>query len=200
MTVRRRALWIAAAAALVAAGAAWAWPTPEHYGLSALRDCLALRGGLVTISPGIASESSATVLVGNDVALLAFGADEREGKDLADGMVAARRYANLAVTPGTVGPSGRGGTRALAAVERCLSDGQGDGMSNLTGYRYPLYAITAFEDSCRTVRASLAQCRCVLTGAQSKLSLDDFRRVTNPATIEEQLIMEDILDGCRLVG
>lgn len=200
MTTRRKLLWLALLAAIVAAAAAWGWPS-QHVAYGPLRDCLALRGGLVTpVANGAALEGTARVQVGTDVALIAVAATPDEAKALAGQYLDARRYDNLVVSPGVTWPSGASGDRALAAVKRCLSDAHGAQETATLGWIYPAETIAQVQKSCRKVRASIAQCRCVLTGAQAQLSPGDFQLAADGASIEAELAMADILDGCRLVG
>lgn len=200
MTTRRTLLWLALLAAVAAAAAAWGWPS-KHVAYGPLRDCLALRGGLVTpVASGLAQEGSARVQVGTDVALIAVAATTGEAKALAGGYLDAHRFNNLVVSPGVTWPAGTGGDLALSAVKRCLSDAYGSQETATLGWIYPAETLASVQKSCRKVHASIAQCRCVLTGAQAQLSPADFQLAADGASLAAELAMADVLDGCRLVG
>lgn len=201
MSKRQRLFLALAAVALAAAVGATSMRGSTHYALGPLRDCMAQRGGLVTaVAQGTASEGTATLDVGGDTALLSFAADSREADRLAGSFLDVERHANLVVSAGAPGPFGSGGKLALKTVNRCLSAGHGHVTDAPFGFRYPPEVVWQFQEACRRVRASQAQCRCALTGAQAHLPLADFERAVNPATDQEALPMEVILDDCRLVG
>ena len=196
----RRLLWALAGLALLGGLTAWAWPSPTHYAYGPLRDCLGLRGGLVTVANGNASEATATVQVGPDRALIALGRGAAEAKQLAAGYLDAATVSNLVIASGTLGPNGFGGTRAVAAVRRCLSDAEGPVTPAPLGYRFSPVSLQAFGDACTKAHASMAQCRCVLTAAQSILPDDIFQQALEGTTEEGTALIYDMLDRCRLVG
>jgi hypothetical protein len=189
--------------ALVVAGgsagiAAVAWGGGgTHYALDPLRDCLALRGGLVTlVADGAASEGTVTLDVKGDRAVIAFAGDDSEARALAGAAGGAIRHGSIVV----YGEGGPPGERARSTVERCLSDGEGRPKRPPTGFRYADTAIASFEQACDSAGASAAQCHCVLTGAQAQLPLADFQRIAVATVAAEEEQMTLILDGCRLVG
>lgn len=169
----------------------------KHYALDPTRDCVALRGGLVTFVSGGASEGSLTVDVKGDQVVLDFARTSAEARLLARGAGGASRHGNLVIRPRS---SGIPAAQAASTVERCLSDGLGRPKAPPTGYRYPDDAIAAFEAACANVHASQAQCRCVLTGAQARMPLGDFERIAATTVPAEEAQMTLLLDGCRLVG
>lgn len=194
----RRALIALVVAGVVAGAAAVAWGgNSTHYALDPLRDCLALRGGLVTVVPGgAASEGTVTLLVKGDRAVVSFAADDREARTLAASIPGATRHGSLVV----YGKGGPPGDRATSTLERCLSDGEGKPGRPPTGYRYADSAIATFQQACDSAGASSAQCYCVLTGAQARLPLADFQRIAVATVLAEEELMTELLDGCRLVG
>ena len=189
--------------ALVVAGggvgiAAVAWGgSGTHYALDPLRDCLALRGGLVTLVPGgAASEGTVTLVVKGDRAVIAFTGDDREARALASSVTGATRHGSIVV----YGEGGPPGERARSTLERCRSDGEGQPQRPPTGFRYGDAAIASFDRACDSAGASAAQCHCVLTGAQARLPLADFERIAVATVAAEEEQMTKLLDGCRLVG
>ena len=174
----RRALIALVAAGVVAGAAAVAWGgSGTHYALNPLRDCLALRGGLVTlVSGGVATEGTVTLAVKGDRALVSFAADDREARALAGSIPGATRHGSLVV----YGEGGPPGDRAKSTLERCLSDGEGRPDGPPTGFRYAEAAIATFE--------------------QARLPLADFQRIAVATVLAEEEQMTELLDGCRLVG
>ena len=178
------------------AAAAWGGSGP-HYALDPLRDCLALRGGLVTlVSGGAASEGTVTLVVKGDTAVVAFAGDSREARALAGSFTGATRHGSIVV----YGEGGPPGERARSTLERCRSDGEGQPQRPPTGFRYGDAAIASFDRACDSAGASAAQCHCVLTGAQARLPLADFERIAVATVAAEEEQMTKLLDGCRLVG
>lgn len=179
------------------ATAAWGGSGP-HYALDPLRDCLALRGGLVTlVAGGAASEGTVTLVVKGDRAVIGFAGDIREARELAGSFPGATRHGSLVVYGENGGPPG---AHARSTLERCLSDGEGHPQRPPTGFRYSDSAIASFEQACDSAGASAAQCHCVLTGAQARLPLADFERIATATVAAEEEQMTKLLDGCRLVG
>ena len=194
----RRTLVVLAAVAVSAAIAAVAsGGGGTHYALDPLRDCLALRGGLVTLVPSAAaSEGTVSLVVKGERALIAFAADDSEARALAGSLPGATRHGSLIV----YGEGGPPDDRARRTLERCLSDGDGRPQRPPTGFRYGDAAISSFERACDSAGASEAQCHCVLTTAQARLPLADFRRIAVATVAAEEGQMTKLLDGCRLVG
>ncbi len=179
------------------AAAAWGGSGP-HYALDPLRDCLALRGGLVSLVPGgPATEGTVTLDVKGDRAVVAFAGDSREAAALAGSFAGATRHGSLVVYGEGGSPSGE---HARTTLERCLPDGEGRPKRPPTGFRYGDAAIASFEQACDSAEASPAQCHCVLTGAQAQLPLADFERIATATVTAEEEQMTKLLDGCRLVG
>jgi hypothetical protein len=174
-----------------------------HYALDPLRNCIALRGGLVSFQAGgAATEGTASVDVHGDIAVIAFGKDGREAGQLAGAFDGSTRHANLVIRPGTAAAAaGRAaGAQAVSTIERCLSDGKGRPKQAPAGYAYGAAALASFQQACDRAKASSAQCRCVLTGAQARMPLSDFLRVAEATEVADEAKMTELLDGCRLVG
>ncbi len=198
LSLRRVLISLAVAGGSVGiAAAAWGG-SGAHYALDPLRDCLALRGGLVTLVPGgPASEGTVTLDVKGDRAVVAFAGDSREAGALAGSIGRATRHGSIVVYGEGGGPPG---AHARSTLERCLSDGEGRPQRPPTGFRYGDAAIASFEQACNSANASPAQCHCVLTGAQARLALADFQRIATATVAAEEEQMTKLLDGCRLVG
>ena len=194
----RRALIALVAAGVVAGVAAVAWGgSGTHYTLDPLRDCLALRGGLVTLAQrGVASEGTVTLVVKGHRAVVSFAGDDREARALAGSIPGATRHGSLVV----YGVHGPPGARAKSTLERCLSDGEGKPERPPTGYSYAATAIARFELACDSAGASEAQCYCVLTGAEARMPLAGFERIAVSTKPAEEELMTELLDGCWLVG
>ena len=190
----------AVATAAVIVGASSRGDT-NHYALDPLRDCLALRGSLVTFVPGgPGSEGTALVDVRGDTARLAFAHDGKEARAIAAAGRAAQRHGNLVVQAAASAPGSRVGEQTRATIERCLSAAHGRPKLVATGYAYPESVLRDFQSACRDAATTQAQCRCVLTQAQAVAPPDVFQRLAVTTVSGEEELMTQLLDSCLLVG
>ena len=199
---RRRASWLAVAAAiagvLVASGRAG---DSNHYALDQLRDCLALHGSLVIFDAGARGSEGATTLdMRGDTARLAFAATGKEAREIARAVQGAERHGNLVVYSALDAQGTVPGPLARDVVTRCLSAAKGRPQRAATGYVYPAAVPDQFLAACNDAKTTEAQCRCVLTEAQSVAPPAVFQRLAVTTVPAEEELMTKLLDSCALVG